>query len=91
MPVVVQPHDTFRLEAEQSSEECTNKGYKTSERRDTTGDAVCDDSSNGSASEPGRPVNDAVGRQVLGASQDANKDVLGGDLSSVSKCYSYFR
>lgn len=65
MPVIVQPHDTFRLEAEQGSKESTNKGDETTERRDTAGDAVCDDSSNGSASEPGRPVDDAVGRQML--------------------------
>ena len=86
MPVVVQPHDTFRLEAEQSSEECTNKGNKTSERRNTTSDAVCDDGSNGGASEPGRPVNDAVGCQVLGSSEESNEYVLGGDLLAVSNC-----
>lgn len=65
MPVVVQPHDTFRLEAEQSSEECANKGDETAECRDTTGDAVSDDSGNGRASEPGRPMDDAVGCEVL--------------------------
>jgi len=86
VPVVVQPHNTFRLEAEQSSEECTNKGDETSERRNTTGDAVCDDGSNGSASEPGRPVDDAVSCQVLGSSKESNEYVLGGDLFAISKC-----
>ena len=65
MPVVIKPHDTFRLEAEQSSKECTDKGDETTESRDTTGDAVSDDSSNGRASEPGRPMDDAVGCEVL--------------------------
>lgn len=91
MPVVVQPHDTFWLEAEQSSEESTNKGDETSERRNTTGDAVCDDGSNGGASDPGRPMDDAVGCQVLGSSEESNEYVLGGDLSAISKCYSNIR
>jgi len=91
VPVVVQPHDTFRLEAEQSSEECTNKGDETSERRDTTGDAVRDDSSNGCASEPSRPMDDAVGCQMLGSSKKSNEYVLGGDLLAISKCYSNVR
>lgn len=88
MPVVVQPHDAFRLEAEQSSEESTNKRDETTERRDTTGDAVCDDSSDGRASEPGRPMHDTVGCEMLRPTQKANEDVLGRDLFAVSKCSS---
>jgi hypothetical protein len=40
MPVVVQPHNTLWLEAEEGTKERTNERHKTTECRDATSDAV---------------------------------------------------
>ena len=83
MPVIVQPHDTFRLEAQECAEQRTNEGNETTERRNAAGNAVGDDSCDGRATEPGGPMCDGVCRQVLRSTQDADENILGGDLRAL--------
>lgn len=86
MPVVVEPHDAFRLEAEQSTEKGTDKRDKATEGGNTACNAVGDDGRDGSAAQPGAPVREGVGCQMLGTAEKAKKDVLGRDLLVVSMC-----
>lgn len=78
--MVVEPEAAKELHALQGSEKSTDEGNETTEDRDTTSDDIGDDGHAKGAAEPDSPVGEGVGAQVLRASEDTDKGVLGRDL-----------
>lgn len=79
-PVVVQPHSTHGLEADQGAEQGTDKGDETAENGDGAGDDVGDAGAAAGAADPGHPVDLGVAGKVSGSSQKSDEEVLGGKL-----------
>lgn len=79
-PVVVQPHATHRLEAHERAKQRTDQRNETAEHGHRAGDDVRDESDAGRTSDPGAPVDRRVVRQMLRAAEDADEDVLGGEV-----------
>lgn len=86
-PVVVEPEAAKELHALQCSEKSADERDETAEDGDTGGDDVGDDGHAESAAKPDGPVGEGVGGKMLGASEEANEGVLGGNLHSVSTYY----
>lgn len=85
VPVVIEPHTSVRLEAHHCTQESADERHESSEDRDGAGDDVGDDGNAACAAQPGSPMHNTVGVEVLGASQQTDKEVLGGNLGHVSK------
>lgn len=81
-PVVIEPHATHGLEGHQGSEKSADERHETSEDGNATGDEVGDDSGSGGAADPGDPVGERVGSEMLRAAEHANESVLGGVLDA---------
>lgn len=79
-PVVVEPHAAHRLEGEEGAEDGADERDEAVEDRDRARDEVRDDGDASGAAEPGDPVLGRVGREMLGAAEEADEDVLGGQL-----------
>lgn len=79
-PVVVKPHAAHGLEADEGAEEGADEGDETAEDGDGAGDDVGDAGAATGASDPGHPVDLGVARKVVGSSQEADEEVLGGEL-----------
>lgn len=82
--MVVEPEAAKELHALQCSEKGADKGDETAKDWDAGGDNVGDDGHAEGAAEPDSPVSEAVGGEVLGASEEANEGVFGGNLHNVS-------
>ena len=85
VPVVIEPHTSVRLETHHCTQESSNEGHKSSEDGDSAGNDVRDDGHAACAGQPGSPMHDTVGVEVLGASQQTDKEVLGRNLEYISK------
>lgn len=90
VPVVVDPHDAFRLETEEGSKERTDKGHQAAEGGNAGRNAVGDDGCGGRAAEPGAPVGDCVGSEMVRAAEDAEEDVFRRDLEALLACAADF-
>ena len=85
VPVIIEPHTSVRLETHHCTQESSNERHKTSEDGDSASNDVGDDGHAACAGQPGGPVHDTVGVEVLSASQQTDEKVLGRNLELVSK------
>jgi len=69
------------LDADECTERGTDQVNKTAENGDGTGNDVREQNTTDDRAEPNDPVLDSVFGQVLGTSQDSNKEVFGGQLN----------
>lgn len=79
-PVIVEPHATVGLETHQRSQQSTDERYEAAEDGNAAGDKIGNKSYADSATQPGPPVDKGVCGKMMRTSEDADKDVLGGDL-----------
>lgn len=80
----MQPHEAHRLERHQSAKQGSYERDKAAEDWDGTCDDVGDQDAAASAAQPDDPVGDGVVGEVAGAAEEANEDVLGGELGGES-------
>lgn len=80
LPVVVEPHADLGDDGDGGAEESADEADEGAEDGDGGADDVRGNDAAGGAAEPGEPVGPGVGREVLGAAEDAHEDVLGGDV-----------
>lgn len=78
--MVVQPHATHGLEADECAEQGADERDEAAEDGDGAGDDVRDAGAAAGAADPGGPVDCGVARKVSGAAQEADEEVLGGEL-----------
>lgn len=83
MPVVIQPHAAVRLEGQESTKERADERHEAAEDWNSTGDDVGDDYSASSTPEPSDPMDDSILSDVLRATKDAKKHVLGRQLVQI--------
>ena len=76
VPVVVEPHGSHGLETHEGTEDGAHEGDETTEGGDTAGNAVGDDSGAEDATDPGGPVHEGVGGEVLAVAKGADENVL---------------
>lgn len=80
VPVVVEPHGSHGLETHEGTEDGAHERDEAAEGGDAAGDAVGDDGGAEDAADPGAPVHEGVGGEVLRVSEEADEDVLGGQV-----------
>lgn len=78
--MVVQPHAAHGLERQESTEEGTDERYQAIENGNGACNDVGDNGDACSAGEPDAPVLHGVFGQVTRSTEQANEDVLGGQL-----------